>query len=855
MINISLDKQVYIYSVDTSSFYNKNELKTHEILSKCYILRKKYKDEYKKAEKMKDKESVSRYAKRLRIINRYIKSGKELLYIKLVKNNEIRHLNNDTITPKKLISVFDSVLSRTIGMKVNDINTEIIVVQTYFFNVLKDLIKEGFMWNNEKYVVFTASAGQIRTKKTMFIKESVLKKYEKTLNCGLTIEDINNKGGMNTNKLLAYTALCNSATDEWKGFDIHRCIVVDDLETEVTGEMDYIDRKTFDIKREVKTVTITHTDGCGMMLPSVSKKSFMVRLPFIKGLLTPVPFDEFIKSNSDASPIVKDIYGKSWDIFKDEISIIFTKSQFKMAKFYSDWNDYKDKFIKYGCQAAICNVEEDDIQDAKINYQMLQSLYQMKKSELEEIASDTIKDIKEVSSNKDTMLRVLGATKTNKNKNYLQKSLEFYPAMLNDSYIREIIKNKKKSMVKRARAGKLNIKGKYTFIIPDMYAFCEKLFLSADKPKGLLKNGEVYCSLYKDKEKLDCLRSPHLYLEHSVRKNVVNDDNSKWFITNGLYTSIHDLISRELQFDCDGDKSLVCSDERLISVAERHMKNIRPLFYEMASSKSEIINADSIYNGLQAAYKGNIGIISNNISKIWNSKNPNLEAISWLTAYNNYVIDFAKTLYLPQIPTDKKKIINSYIKNKVPHFFIYAKDKEEKNVEENNNSTVNKLEGIIKNVRLNFKNIAEKFDYTKLLADKDVEIDNDIVELYIKLDTNKKWLMKNDDSIKSNDKLYIYTYIRNEIIKLNSDLKYVVDVLVKYLYEKDSSRKETLWRSFGDVIYENLTNNFKGRKACEICGKMIVVKSNRTKYCKSCWREKELEIKRDTWNKNKHKYR
>jgi len=37
--------------------------------------------------------------------------------------------------------------------------------------------------------------------------------------------------------------------------------------------------------------------------------------------------------------------------------------------------------------------------------------------------------------------------------------------------------------------------------------------------------------------------------------------------------------------------------------------------------------------------------------------------------------------------------------------------------------------------------------------------------------------------------------------------------------------------------------------------KLIKPKSNRQKFCRSCWREVEQEIKRKTWHKYKHKYR
>ena len=75
------------------------------------------------------------------------------------------------------------------------------------------------------------------------------------------------------------------------------------------------------------------------------------------------------------------------------------------------------------------------------------------------------------------------------------------------------------------------------------------MILDDKNPNGLLENGQVYCSLYEKIDKLDCVRSPHLYKEHCIRNNVVDDLKKEWFITKGLYTSCHDLISKVMQFD------------------------------------------------------------------------------------------------------------------------------------------------------------------------------------------------------------------------------------------------------------------------------------------------------------------
>ena len=109
----------------------------------------------------------------------------------------------------------------------------------------------------------------------------------------------------------------------------------------------------------------------------------MVRLPWVKGLLSPFDYLKFIREHN-CSPIIKDIYGKEWDIVKDDVQVIFTKSQFKMNEFYKDWNEYKEFFKKYNCQAGICNMEEDYIDNSCVSYQMLQTLTDYTEDELQQ---------------------------------------------------------------------------------------------------------------------------------------------------------------------------------------------------------------------------------------------------------------------------------------------------------------------------------------------------------------------------------------------------------------------------------------------------------------------------------------
>lgn len=188
---------------------------------------------------------------------------------------------------------------------------------------------------------------------------------------------------------------------------------------------------------------------------------------------------------------------------------------------------------------------------------MLQTLTDISDEELRALAEKSVKKLDNIAADKDTMLRVFGVKDSNLEKNHFQRCVEIYNELLCQEYSKETLKQIKKSLVNDYRAGKIDVDGKYLFIIPDLYAFCEHLFLGIEVPQGLLKDGEVSARVFAKREKLDCLRSPHLYREHGVRRNVVNEDTKKWFRTDALYTSSYDLISKLLQFDKQSQSNLL----------------------------------------------------------------------------------------------------------------------------------------------------------------------------------------------------------------------------------------------------------------------------------------------------------
>lgn len=899
-----LDTQINMYSIDTGTFYSNHEKYLHDmnckyrrernfINNKLPPIEKKLQEfgyntnefgilkrgQYDKLENgiiQGSDQILEEYLFWNNLIvhkrNKAHESKNELLRLlsNKMKANElsngkdhIRTIREDELHDNNVISVFESSLSRTIGIHQDELTEDLMVVQVYYFDVFKDLVYYGYLYKGEKYKYFTSSAGQIRKKKAVFIKESTWNRIEKTIMCGLTIEQINKNGGNNVNKHLAYMALANSATDEWKKFDIDRCIVVDDFETNVSGIFDYIDDTDYSIIRKTGEVPIPHTDGAGMMLPCVMKKNTMVRLPWIKGLLGVFDFRKFVEVNN-YYPIIRDIYGKEWNIIEDNIQIIFTKSQFKLARYYSDWQSYKDSFKKYHCQAGLCNTEEDRIKNAKINYQMLQTLTNITDEEIDQLTKKSADRIANICTSVDTMKDILGITPYNNNMTPFQKAIKMYPALLNDTYAKDVLREVKNSLLKKYRSGKLEISGKYTFILPDFYAACEYWFGHVDKPVGLLQDKEVFCWLFKRYDKLDCLRSPHLYKEHAVRFNIANkayegrsEKIREWFTTDGLYTSTHDLISKILMFDCDGDKMLVVADPLFVKIAERNMNGIVPLYYNMRKAQPTLLTPQNIYMGLNAAFTGgNIGMYSNDISKIWNDdvfvngteseQNDAITCVKQLCCQNNFVIDYAKTLYKPEFPDYISKKISNFTRKKLPFFFRYAKDKDRDQVEKRNNSFVNKIYTRIKDLPINANSIEfDALDYRKLMSNSNITCSKEVSSLYDKL--NKEYRYKIDMKDEYADNLrYVACLIRDEFSKLGYSDEMITNMLVDYLYGNDKRYKQLLWFCYGQQIVNNLEHNLDIKPTkyiqCIDCGEWVEVdiksKSIRCNHCQKNYKRK-----------------
>ena len=571
---------------------------------------------------------------------------KNVLVPKAVKRGDT-YATWDTLKWSKRITEFMSAESRAMGMKENDVCYDKIIIKWRHLEILRQLVLYGYNFTymehgeikTKHYHITTASSGQLRTDKVQSLSDEAWERIKDKTMCGLSEEIINSKGGINVNKYLAYTALSSGATDEWTDFDIDRCIVIPDWNSPVTAMMRFINPDyTFDVGE--RTVTLDQVDGVGMVLPGTPcfiQTNKMIRLPFFKGLMAVWDFIGLILEKGWDTTIV-DLWGQKHDLIEEDIRIIFTESQFKMWKYYDDWDQYKYYFKKYGCTANITNYEEEYVEDTTMNYQFLQTLTDFTNEEIEKFTARAHAKIENMTKDKSYMLKTLHADE-NSALAYNQ-ALCLYPELLRDGYSRETLKAIKKKMLNDAKSGKIKCENKRLFVIPDLYAACEYWFGHIENPEGMIPAWKVIAKQFNHVRYVDVLRSPHLYREHCICEVITSPEIAKWYTTNAIYVSSHDLLSRICQFDFDGDQLNVVGNKIIVDVAKRNLENdhIVPLFYDANKAAPEQLSRETLFNGLKRAHDfSGIGIVSNSLTRLWAKEKPDLDAAAWLTYFNNLV--------------------------------------------------------------------------------------------------------------------------------------------------------------------------------------------------------------------------
>lgn len=850
-----------------------------------------------------------------KIYNDKTKKNAELLEA-IHKNSQVRNVDNKYLKEDYEIAIFENDVTRLAfqdrGITEADYQLldEIVYMEIFHNEIMWQILKNGIYIGGKEYMLFSATTGQVRNNSITLIRKDFFENHKGYLMVGLSQDRINmhtndfkKEKGMNVGKYISYNALpLSSSVLPDNEIDIDRCIVVKGLETIITDKVKYVDIQTdkdgqcyvSDTPKEYQTknIEIEHTDGAGMFLPDELLSSCQIRGGYFKGALFPFDFRLFVNQVAHNS-VICDAWGNWVDVEKEDIRFILTTSQLKMWKEYDSWEEYKEEFKKNKLKLSINSYANPAKEAVTFAYQYLQTLPYG--TDISALCKPAIDDLTNLKTDIEYVKQELGLTNDmatdedideetrevesnnrdvdkEKSNSHIAKALDLYPSLIYDPYVKKKIQSLFNARKKSYMGGKLPIRGYYSYIVPDLYAFCEYLFMDERDPQGLVPKNCVYNKYYDEcgnVENVVCLRSPHLSrYEYPKRKLIHSDECRRWFGALGSDTvvSCHDLISKSLQCDWDGDEILISADNNLYHAAQS-LPDV-PLYYEMQKAEAQIIDDGAIYDTLVKGFDNNvIGESSNAITKLWNS--PKLkdaplvydDAINVFCAYSNYAIDFPKTgkvlalgeygkLYKDLIPPEDIKERIKPPKVKYPQFFRYAKGKKG-NLEGYTESPMDRIAKYIdeqagrKHYRYfdNGESNLPEFDY-RMLMNNEVKKGSGNTPLYEVDRSDSRYLkLYNVLNRRKQRKQAICREIQNESGRHNIDAKEItakfdvfhyhcvrevreiftqptgyfnVNLAVNYMIDMEyrqhdfvSTSKDILWKCFGHIIIDNINRNLK----------------------------------------------
>lgn len=491
-----------------------------------------------------------------------------------------------------------------------------------------DRANQGFKVNGIEYRRLLTTTNGVKTSTVVYTSTMLHDELKKRI-----------QNGRNLNiplvpaKLGAYEALCSSASIpvSWpKGI-----IVVNDCFTKFKADLINIDDS--DTTKEpivqfapMQDIENDASDGCSMMLPSLSKRwngelggnpeevlsGCNLRCAWTKGMTFTFDYIEWAEKNV-GSYIIKDVWGVERDIRESEL--IVTESQLKLWNCYNNWEDYYNKCLENHYTIRIAKTAPHEVDDIRqTNYQFLQ-IHEATDEDVHELISDTVNEIKDIMQldYRKSIVYLCGSGLDENNIRSMDlaaQALMINRNMIDDPYIYSKIKNMIQKRIREAKIGVLDVHGNFQIISGDLVALCESMF--GMPPKGILQSGEIYSKYWSDQnvKQVVCYRAPMSNAHSVLTQNIsYSEDAAYWFryIDTCIVVNAWDTMPMALNgFDFDGDLLFTTNNPVLL----RTHKNLPALNCIQYKAAKKVVTEEDVITANKLGFGSKIGQITNRIT-------------------------------------------------------------------------------------------------------------------------------------------------------------------------------------------------------------------------------------------------
>lgn len=577
-----------------------------------------------------------------------------------------------------------------------------------------DRANQGFTINGVEYKRLLTTTNGVKTSTVVYTSVSLRDELKKRIENGR-----NKEVKLVPAKLGAYEALCSSASIpvSWpKGV-----IVVKDAYTHFKADLINIDDS--DTTKEpivtfaaMQDVTNDASDGCSMMLPSLSKRwngelngdfehtmsGCNLRCAWTKGMTFTFDYVEWAEKNI-GSYMVIDIWGQERDLRDSEL--ILTESQLKLWSAYSSWEDYYNQCVENHYTIRVAKTAPHEVDDVRqLNYQFIQP-YELNDDDVHALISNTVNEIKDIMrfDYKKSIVYLAGSKLNDDNVQYADiaaRALMINKNMIDDPYVYSKIQKMIQRRIRDAKIGVLDVYGNFQILSGDLVCLCESMF--GLEPHGVLNAGEIYSQYWRDKgvDKVTCYRAPMSNAHSIVAQNIsYSEDAAYWFryIDTCVVVNGFDTMPAALNgFDFDGDLLFTTNNEVLL----RNHKPLPALNCIQYNASKICVSEDDVILANKRGFGSKIGSITNRITAMtslmanYQPGSKEYETLRYRTqcgqAQQQAEIDKAKGIvsnpmpkswYIvsenrikdddPEDEIERKKFYQSICADKKPYFFIY----------------------------------------------------------------------------------------------------------------------------------------------------------------------------------------